>query len=207
MYTELRDTVTRADFRALTDIVQELAEAQKRTETRVEELVVVQKELAEAQKRTEQSLMRLATTIESLEHRLDDTNKQVGGLANDFGYTLENAAYRALPALLKRDFGIEVEGQLKRGFLPDRKHQGRDIEVNVLGTASQSGKRLMIVGESKSQISKKRFLSYIEEIVPRLDTGNLSPFVVIIAHIETERGVATLARERGAALYFSYDFD
>jgi hypothetical protein len=200
MYAELRDTVTRADFRALTEVVQELAEAQK-------ELAEAQKELAEAQKKTEQSVRELATEVQTLSRRVDDTNQELGGLSNAFGYTLENAAYRALPALLRRDFGIEVEGQLSRGFLPDKKHHGRDIEVNVLGTATQSGKQLMIVGESKTQVSKKKLLSYIDEIVPRLDTGGLQPFVVIVAHMETERGVAALARERGAAFYFSYDFD
>ena len=200
MYTELRETVTRADFQQLREVVQELAEAQKTTEQRLDSLTMKVGELAEAQKRTEEAIRILA-------RELGDTRKEVGGLSNTIGYTLEDAAYRALPLLLKRDFGIEIEGRLKRGFLPDRKHVGGNIEVNILGEGTRSGKRIMIVGESKSQISKKRLLTYLDEILPRLDTGQLSPFVIVIAYMETEPGVAELARERGVALYFSYEFD
>jgi hypothetical protein len=213
MYAELRETVTRADFRALTKVVQDLAEAQKELAEAQKELAAAQKqtelrveELAQAQQNTERAIAELVVTVQALSHRVDNMNKDIGGFSNAFGYTLENAAYRALPALLKKDFGIDIEGKLTRGFLPDKKRRGRDIEVNVLGTASQSGKRLMIIGESKAQISKKKLLSFLEEMVPRLDTGGLPPFIVIVAHMETERGVAALARERGAAFYFN-DFD
>jgi len=34
-----------------------------------------------------------------------------GGLAATVGYTLENEAYRCLPDLLRRDYGIEVENR------------------------------------------------------------------------------------------------
>ncbi|RLB03371.1 MAG: hypothetical protein DRG83_07140, partial [Deltaproteobacteria bacterium] len=46
VYEDIAQTVTKKEFIELTDVVRELAEAQKRTEARVEEL-------AEAQKRTE----------------------------------------------------------------------------------------------------------------------------------------------------------
>ncbi|MCX8069081.1 MAG: hypothetical protein N2738_01105, partial [Thermodesulfovibrionales bacterium] len=60
IYEDMKTTVTRQEFYELHMIVKELAEAQKRTEQRVEELAEAQKrtekkveELAEAQKRTE----------------------------------------------------------------------------------------------------------------------------------------------------------
>ena len=46
-----------------------------------------------------------------------ETRRQLGGLAMTVGYTLENEAYKALPALLKRDYGLLVEGRLKRSHV------------------------------------------------------------------------------------------
>lgn len=77
---ELADSVRREDFNELKAVVQELVEAQKRTEERVEELTEAQKrteqrvdalavrmeELAEAQKRTEQRVDTLAVRMEEL---------------------------------------------------------------------------------------------------------------------------------------------
>ena len=77
--------VTRSDFRALQRVMKELAEAQKRTEQRVEELAEAQKrteqridsltqrmeELAEAQKRTEQRVEELTEAQKRTEQRMD----------------------------------------------------------------------------------------------------------------------------------------
>ena len=41
----------------------------------------------------------LATSVDMQD--LKDAVKELGGLSNTVGYTLENAAYRALPALLE----------------------------------------------------------------------------------------------------------
>ncbi len=60
IYSELANTVTKTDFRELREIVQELSEAQKRTETKLGELTEAQQhteerleKLTEAQNRTE----------------------------------------------------------------------------------------------------------------------------------------------------------
>ncbi|MGB9822530.1 MAG: chordopoxvirus fusion protein, partial [Thermodesulfovibrio sp.] len=50
----------KVDFKKLTKIVEELAEAQKRTEERLARLENIVAELAEAQKRTEQRVEELA---------------------------------------------------------------------------------------------------------------------------------------------------
>ncbi|HIE12055.1 MAG TPA: hypothetical protein EYP63_01300, partial [Desulfotomaculum sp.] len=85
----MRELVKIKDFSELKEIVRslgvtvgELAEAQKRTEQRVEELAEAQKELAEAQKRTEIEIRKLAG-------ELRDTKTEVGGLAKSMAYALE----------------------------------------------------------------------------------------------------------------------
>lgn len=54
------DLVKTSDFNELKDIVRQLAEAQGRTEQRLEELAQAQEQLAQAQARTEQRLAELA---------------------------------------------------------------------------------------------------------------------------------------------------
>ena len=138
------DLVKVSDFNELKSIVKELA--------------VAQQHLADAQQRTEQSLQKL---IE--EHR--ETRKQVGGLATTVGYTLEDKAYKALPQLLQRDFGLLVQGRLKRGYLKDK--QGNELEVNIIGQALQNGKPVTIIGESKSQLSKPKIDKFIQKRLER----------------------------------------
>jgi len=85
---EVAETVKRSDFEELKAVVARLARSQE--------------ELAEAQKRTEEE-------VKSLSRALKKTRKEVGGLSNTIGYSLENEAFKALPALLKDEFGLEVE--------------------------------------------------------------------------------------------------
>jgi len=95
VYRDLSQAVTRDDFNRLVVVVGELAEAQKKTEERldllsqrVEELAEAQKrteqrleELAEAQKRTEQRVEELAQAQKKTEERLDRLSQRVEELA------------------------------------------------------------------------------------------------------------------------------
>ena len=88
VYRDLSQAVTRDDFNRLVAVVGELAEAQKRTEQRLEELAEAQKrteqrveELAEAQKRTEQRLEELAQAQKKTEERLDRLSQRLEELA------------------------------------------------------------------------------------------------------------------------------
>jgi len=217
IYDDLKNTVTKEDFRELKQVVAELAQAQKRTEERVEELAQAQKrteerveELAQAQKRTEERVEELAQaqkrTEEAVYHlsrRLDDTNRQLGGLAMTVGYTLENSAYVYLPALLKADYGVSCEEPLYRDYLTDNK--GADVEVNILGRAKKDAQDLLIVGESKAQLSKKDVQAFIKRVT-RIDTGGLRPFPVLVTHMISQRDVKNYAQSQGVAIYLSYQF-
>jgi len=88
------DLVNQADFHALTGVVRELADAQKeladaqrRTEERVEEL-------ADAQKRTEGTLTDVVKTQQKMLIRLDRLD----------GHMLEDKVAKNLPAFLGREF-------------------------------------------------------------------------------------------------------
>ncbi len=142
------ETVKAKDFNELKAIVaeiaktqKELAEAQKRTEQRVEELAQAQKGLAEAQKRTEDEIRELTKAIHL-------TRRELGGLSRSISYAFENEAYRMLPKVLKEKFGIEVVERFVRKEIGGK-------EVNVFGKGKKNGKDVIIVGEVKMRLEEK----------------------------------------------------
>jgi hypothetical protein len=154
-------------------------------------------ELAEAQKRTAVEIRELI-----IEHK--ETRKQLGGLTATVGYSLEDEADKGLPGLLKRDFGIMVKGRLKRGYVKDNK--GGKIEVNIIGEAIQNGKKVMVIGEGKSQLSKNNVDEFIRRKLKRLGGVFEQIFPVLITYMISEDDVGEYAKEKEIALYYSYDF-
>ena len=185
------DLVKAGDFNELKAIVKDLAEAQKRTELKVEEL-------AEAQKRTEIELRELVG-----EHR--KTRTQLGGLSMTVGYTLENQALKALPALLKKDYGLTVKEKLRRKFVTDNK--GHPIEINIIGEAAQNGQTSVIVGEAKSQLSKNDVDAFVIKKLNRLKGIYDRIFPVLITHMISQPDVEEYAKGKGMIVYYSYDLE
>jgi hypothetical protein len=129
------DLATTSDFSELKAIVNDLAEAQRRTEQRMEEL-------AEAQKETQVEVRKLA-------QGLRETNSHLGGLGRSVAYALENEAYRNLPAVLRQKYGIEMTEKMVRTTIDDE-------EINILGRGRQDGRDVLIVGETKLRLDERR---------------------------------------------------
>ena len=79
--------------RGISTEVVALAEAQQRTEARVDNLAKAVRHLAEAQKGTEEAVRKLAKGLR-------ETWQMVGGLSDTVGYVLEDRAIRHLPDIL-----------------------------------------------------------------------------------------------------------
>ncbi|NJN68821.1 MAG: hypothetical protein HC884_20030, partial [Chloroflexaceae bacterium] len=198
--------------------VEELALAQQRTEQRVEELTLAQQrieqrvetlehvvqKLIEAQQRTEEELRQLTAEVRQQAKDLRATRKEVGGLAMTIGYTLENAAYRALPALLEQDHGLVVQERLLRRYVNDK--DGEPIEVNIVGKALLEGRAVMVIGEGKAQLSQKGVEDFVRRKLNRLEGVVGEVFPVLVTHMISNPHVEAYARSRGIALYYSYDF-
>jgi hypothetical protein len=142
--------------------INELAEAQKRTEERINELAEAQKrteerinELAEAQKRTEENVASLAKEVRNL-------SVEVSKLSDAVGFSLEDLGRELLPSRL-REYGVEVERLERRYFFLD----GEEIEVNLYGEGLRDGRKILIIGESKSRIYSndvEKFNTHAEKI-------------------------------------------
>ena len=135
IYDSYAELVKADDFNELKEIVRELAQAQTRTETRMDEL-------AQAQTRTEVELRRLTQQVSGLA-------QEMGGLSRSASYSLENEAYRLLPAYLESKYGILLDERLVRTDI-------RGEEVNIFGLGRRDGKPIAVVGETKLQFDRRR---------------------------------------------------
>jgi hypothetical protein len=177
-YEDLNNTVTKTEFSELRNIVTELAEAQKRTEARVEELAEAQKrtearveELAEAQKKTEESLNKLIK-------RVDDIDVKLGGLSMAVGYGIEDKLYPHMANFAKKCFGVNPEKLFLRKNIvyPDGKYD----EINLYIEGKSEDKDVLVIGECKAQPGKKDIDRFMK-MVSRLKTyfgKEIYPFIV-----------------------------
>jgi RNA polymerase-interacting CarD/CdnL/TRCF family regulator len=136
------DLVKTSDFNELKAIVRELAEAQKRTEARINELT-------KAQLRTESRVDDLGKDMQQLTRVVTGMAQEMGGLARSMSYSLENEAYRALPAFLQEQHGITLTDRIVRTDIA-----GEEINFFALGT--RNSEPICLVGESKLQLDERR---------------------------------------------------
>ena len=174
-----------------------LAAAQARSEERLDRVEATLDRLATAQAGTEEALKKLTEAH-------DETRKQLGGLSHTVGYVLENEAYRALPTLLAADHGIEVEDRLIRTYLTT--DRGYPVEVNIFGRGRRNGREVVVIGESKSQLSAKNIDHFIQGRLTRLEPLFEDVFPILVTHMISSPDVAAYAQDRGIALYYSYQF-
>ena len=206
---KLKDQLpTREDFSELKSIVQELAKAQGRTEKHVEGLAQSQQELAQAQGRTEkhveslaQSQQELAQAQKRTEKELRNLARQVGGLSDRMGGSLEDLSYDVLPACIEKYHGIEVD-ELGRDFI---RVDGKEVEVNVFGKGKKikTGKELTIIGEVKSNITLKevdRFLSLLKKVGPTIKEEIFTLLFGFRIHLDAREK----AKKQGVHLFVSY---
>ncbi len=170
--------------------VEELAEAQKRTEARLDSLALRVEELAEAQKRTEDAIFMLTKRVDRLEERVE-------GISHSVGYSLENSAYKALPALLAAR-GIEVQGRLVRRYLGE-------YQVNIFGQGVHAGAPVTILGECKVRPSRKEVDRFLK-VIARLEAEGLvsAPRVLLVGH-DFHPTVERYLEEKGVLWFWSYE--
>jgi len=176
MYGELKETVTKSDFAELKSVVSDLAQAQQRTEKRVEEL-------AEAQRKTEE-------TVRSLVEGQKQIRSDLGALQQNFSYAFENEAYRMLPSLLEARFGFHTRNRLLREYLGD-------LEINFLAHGEVDGRETLLVGESKQRIRPSDVTACREQLATHLEAvrnvhGDLPIIQIIVTHTAHPRAIQAL---------------
>ena len=156
------DYVTRGDFQALTSVVRELAEAQQRTEVRMEELADAQRGLAAAQERTEARMEELAEAQREFTWAMRDTRKQLGGLAQSVGYGLEAYAMERIPRILSRQMPFVEEASGPEQFVSA---SGVEDDVDVVVRGTLAGRPVVFLCEAKTNITPQE----VRDFLPTVD--------------------------------------
>ncbi len=149
-----QDLVKTSDFSELKAIVGELAQAQQRTEQRVEELAVAQQSLAQAQQRTEQRVEELATNLNTLTKAVAQLARQVGGLSDTVGGDVEDIAQFMVTQVLQNELGWRIHTLERRWHTWGAKVE----EIDLFGRATDPTRpeaQICIIGEAKVNLTYK----------------------------------------------------
>ena len=168
---------TEARMEELAQAQRDLAQAQGRTEARMDELAQAQRDLAQAQGRTEARMEELAQAQGRTEGELRQLAQELGGLSRSVSYALENEAYRQLPAYLATHHGIHLTERMVRTDVGGE-------EINLFALGERNGAPIVIVGETKLQLDRRRGTrDALERLLDQLEA---KVKVVQTAHPERE---------------------
>ena len=201
-------SVTKTDFSELKTIVSDLAQAQQRTELRVEELAQAQRELAETQKDMSSEVARLAHQVDRLVHQVDRvtkaveiTNSQVGGLGRSMAYALENEAYRRLPAYLAARHQFQVTQRFIRTEVGGK-------EINFFAHARRrDGEDVVIVGESVLKLDDRSKLGQLEDAVAAARQTTSLPIIPLVVTHYASPYLIEKTRAEGILVVQSFEWD
>ena len=127
----------------------------------LEDLRAGQARLQDSHSRLEEAVAKLAEAQARTEAALKELAIQVGRLSDVVGFSLEDIARVVLPGWLQRHEGIQVE-ELSRRFI---RVDMEEVEVNLYGEGTRNGKKVIVLGESRSRIYERD----VQEFDTRVD--------------------------------------
>nr|BAL56333.1 hypothetical conserved protein [uncultured Acetothermia bacterium] len=162
--------------------MEELAQAQARTDAAVQQLAARVDQLAQAQTRTDAAVQQLAARVDQLaqaqartEQALQQLATQVGALSENVGYGLEDIARVVLPGYLKHRYGVKIERLERRILAVD----GQRFDIDLYAEGLRGRRRVVVLGEVKSRIYARevhQFQQLLEAVQPHLPAEPL-PFM------------------------------
>lgn len=184
-------------LRTLSEEVQKLTAAQRHTDETVAELATSQRHtderLAKFEERTEQRFQRtderlaeLGLTVQVLAETVNtgftELRQAVGSLANHFGFDLEEFVAALLPPYIERHAGVTGLSLERRYFEMD---DGRQEEVDLVGSGQQDGQPVTILAECRTTIGggeMRRLAAKLETIAAGLPGQVLKIVVAMNLH-------------------------
>ena len=208
------ELVNRADFHKLTEVVQDLAEAQKRTEARVEELTEAQRrtgihldelarsqqEMRIAQQEMRESQQEMQVSLVEMQRAIANLAKQVGGLSNAVGANLEDFACELVPELLEKYWRfVTVSAGPEEITTADR--LCREFDVVVRGTID--GRPVTVLCETKATVSTTevvKFLRIVDKVREAHPGDDIRP---LFFGYKANAATRTLITQSNAAMIFT----
>ncbi len=195
------DLVKTSDFSELKEIVREIAIAQRKNE---QELGLLSKEVRALTDRVND----LTQEVRELTRSMREMQGEIGGISKTLGYSLENEAYRMLPAFLEKHYNITLTRRLIRTEIGGR-------EINLFAEGEREGHPIILVGEARNRLDERRkkqsksvFADLEERVAGVVDERNLDPRTVVrvlITHY-ARPGVVEEARNRNIIIVQSFEW-
>ena len=201
---------TKAELKALAksteQALKELAEAQKSTDEAVKELAEAQKstdeavkELAQAQKSTDEAVKELALAQKRTEDAVQSLARQVGGLSEAVGASLEDLARDIVPELLEKYWKMEISSAQPEDLRLNGQHYPFDLVVR----GKVEGREVLVLGEVKSNLTAsevRKFVTLVEKAKKFLSDHDVR---ILFFGYRAERQARELLVEQGASMIFS----
>ena len=201
------ELVNRADFHKLTEVVHDLADAQKRTELHVDELArsqqemrVTMQEMQASQQAMQASQQDMQGSLQEMQRAITDLAKQVGGLSNAVGANLEDFACDLVPELLEKYWRF-VTVSAGPEELTTADGVGREFDVVVRGTID--GRPVTVLCETKATVSTtevSKFLRIVEKVREAYPGEDIRPLFFGYKANSAARGLITQSH---AAMIFT----
>jgi len=193
------ELVTKAELNELTGVVKELAEAHQATAEAQRQTAKELAELAEAQRQTAEELAELAEAQKRTDWAVADLAKQVGGLSNALGGSLEDFACDLVPEILEKHWAMQVASAGPEEIVEFGQH--REFDVVVRGTIA--GKPVTVLCETKASVSPvevQRFLRVVEKAKAAHPEADIRP---LFFGYRADRKARELIVKAGAAMVFT----
>jgi len=186
------DLVNRADFHELTCVVKDLAEAQK-------DLADAQKDLADAQKDLAESQKELAEAQKQTEFSVTNLAKQVGGLSNALGGSLEDFACDLVPEILEKHWRLAVTSAEPEEITAGRSQ--REFDVVVRGTID--GRLVTVLCEVKAAVSVSEVVRFLKIVAKVRASRPAEDIRALFFGYKADRKAREAIEKAGAAMVFT----
>ena len=193
------ELVTKAELNELTGVVKELAETHQATAEAQRQTAKELAELAEAQRQTAEELAELAEAQKRTDWAVADLAKQVGGLSNALGGSLEDFACDLVPEILEKHWAMQIASAGPEEIVEFGQH--REFDVVVRGTIA--GKPVTVLCETKASVSPvevQRFLRVVEKAKAAHPEADIRP---LFFGYKADRKARELIIKAGAAMVFT----
>ena len=115
--------------------------------------------------------------IRLLSKEVRTLRERVEGVSSAVVYTLEDRAFRSLPARLREE-GVEVAGHLVRRYV---QVGGKERQINIYGHGRHNSSEALILGEAKVRPSRKEVDRFLRSARRLAEAEGREAFLLFVA--------------------------
>lgn len=173
-----------------------------RIEKILEEETIKLKEVQESQKKTDEQIKELRKSQKETDEQIKRTDINVGRLTGSWGKFTQGISVPSIIESLKKEGFVfkeifENPKAIENGIVK--------VEIDLLGIASFNGKEVVVVGETKTNLTPKDVEDFVKDIMMKLDLYfpifKEKNRIGIVSGIKVGTGVDKYAEKQGLYIF------